>query len=102
MSTIQNLRKSLDRNWRPVCSVGGDAFSGAEFAPSPPPASYLRQGWADLPICRRLALPWSFSVPLFCEWPELCSGWLIFSPAIPQFKKAPSDCSQGLPARSLP
>ena len=35
MSTIQNLRESLDRNWRPVCSVGGDAVSGTEFAPFP-------------------------------------------------------------------
>ena len=42
MSTIQNLRKSLVRNWRPVCSVVGDAVLGAEPAPFPsplPPAS---------------------------------------------------------------
>ena len=52
MSTIQNLRKSLVRNWRPVCSVVGDAVSGAKFAPFPfplPPASCLQQGWAGLP-----------------------------------------------------
>ena len=50
MATIQNLRESLVRNWRPVCSVGGDAISGAEFAPFPlPPASYLRRGWAGVP-----------------------------------------------------
>ena len=35
MSTIQNLRNSLDRNQRPVCCVGGRGFSGAEFAPFP-------------------------------------------------------------------
>ena len=35
MSTIQNLRNSLDRNQRPVCCVGGGGFSGAEFAPFP-------------------------------------------------------------------
>ena len=42
-------RKSLVRSWRPVCSLVGDAVSGAEFAsfPSPlPPAS--RRGWAGL------------------------------------------------------
>ena len=44
MSTIQNLRKSLVRSWTPVCSLVGDAVSGAEFAPFPsPPASCL---WA--------------------------------------------------------
>ena len=41
------LRKSLDRNQGPICSVGGGGFSGAEFAPFPlPPASYLQRGWA--------------------------------------------------------
>ena len=52
-----------------------------------PPASSLRQGWASLkPVLR--ALLWTFSVPLFCERPAVCSGWLIFSLsfAVPQFK----------------
>ena len=35
-----------------------------------PPASYLQRGWQAL-LC-------SFSVPLFCEPPTVCSGWLIF------------------------
>ena len=49
MSTIQNLRKSLVRNWRPVCSVVGDAVFGAEFAPPPPPpTSRLWRGRAGL------------------------------------------------------
>ena len=54
MSTIQNLRNSLDRNWRPVGSVGEDAFSGAEFAPfpSPLPPTSGRDG----PVHHRLAL----------------------------------------------
>ena len=48
MLTIQNLRKSLVRNWRPVYSVGGDAFSGA-VCPFPlPPSSCLQRGWAGL------------------------------------------------------
>ena len=88
------LRKSLDRNRGPVCSVGGGGFSGAEFSPFPsplPPTS----SW-DGP-----ALLWSFSVPLFCEPPAVCSGRLIFL-AIPQFKKAPSDCSQSLQTGPYP
>ena len=100
MLTIQNLRKSLDRNWRPVCSVGGDAVSGAEFAPFPSP---LRPtSGRDGPVRRRLAILWSLSAPLSCEWSVVCSSHLIFSLAIPQFKKAPSNCSQGLQAWSLP
>ena len=35
MSTVQNLRKSLVRNWKPVRSLAGDALSGAEFAHFP-------------------------------------------------------------------
>ena len=48
-----------------------------------PPAS-----GGDGLVCRRLALLWSFSAPLFCEWRALCSGWLLFSLslAVPQFK----------------
>ena len=51
MSTIQNLRKSLVRNWKPVCSLVGDALSGAEFAPFRPgahlpPSSCPGGGWA--------------------------------------------------------
>ena len=47
MSTIQTLRRSLIRNWRPVCSAVGAAVLGAEPAPLPshclqPPAGL---GW---------------------------------------------------------
>ena len=85
-----------------LAACGGlpGAVSGAEFAPFPsclPPTS-----GRDGPVCRRLALLWSFSVPLFCERPVLCSGCFIFSLAIPQFNKAPSDCSQGLRAGPYP
>ena len=67
MSTIQNLRKSLVRNWKPVCSLVGDALSEAEFAPfwtgaHLPPASC--GGWASLqPASSSLVL----LSPLFCE-----------------------------------
>ena len=36
-ATKSGLRKSLDRNQGPVCSVGGGGFSGAEFTPFPSP-----------------------------------------------------------------
>ena len=65
------LRKSLDRNRGPVCGVGGGGFSGAEFSPFPSPLPPSSSG--DGP-----ALLWSFSVPLFCEPPAVCSGRLIF------------------------
>ena len=94
-STIQNLSKSLDRAQRPFCSVGGGGFSGAEFSPFPSPLPPTSSG--DGP-----ALLWSFSVPLFCEPQVVCSGQLIFSLAIPQFKRAPSNCSQGLRAGPYP
>ena len=95
MSTIQNLRKSLVRNWRPICSVVGDAVLGAEPAPFPsplPPAS----GGAG-PVCSLQALLWTCSDPLFCERPAVCSGRLIFSLLLSQslswyLRKAPSDC----------
>ena len=48
MSTVQNLRKSLVRNWRPVCSVVGDAASGAEPAPFPSPLSPASGGACEL------------------------------------------------------
>ena len=69
--------------------MGGGGVSGAEFASFPYPLPPTSSG--DGP-----ALLWSFSVPLFCKPPAVCSGGLSFSLAIPQFKKAPSDCSQGL------
>ena len=64
----------------------GDAVLGADPArfPSPlPPAS----GGAG-PVRSLRALLWTCSEPLFCEWPAVCSGRLIFSLslAIPQFK----------------
>ena len=86
MSTIQYLMRSLVRNWRPVCSALGAAVLGAEPAPFPsplPPAS--RQAG---PFRSLRPLLWTCLVPLFCERPAVCSGWLIFSLslAIPQFK----------------
>ena len=64
------LRKSLDRNRGPVCSVGEGGLSGAEFAPFPFPLPPSSSG--DGPAL------WSSSVPLFCELRAVCSGRLIF------------------------
>ena len=65
---------------------GRGAFSGAKFAPFSSPLPSDSSG--DGPVRCRLVLLWSFSVPLFCEQPAVCSGRLIFSLslAIPQFK----------------
>ena len=86
MSTIQNLSRSLIRNWRPVCSVIGAVVLGAEPAPFPSPLPPVSGGAG--PVRSLRALLWTCSVPLFCERPTVCSGRLIFSLsfAVPQFK----------------
>ena len=66
----------------PVCRVGGGGFSGAEFGPFPSPLPPTSSG--DGP-----ALLWSFSVPLFCEPPAVCSGRLIFPCSPTVLKKLP-------------
>ena len=55
-----------------ACLPGGrGGFPGAEFAPFPSPLPHSSSG--DGPALLR-----SFSVPLFCEPPAVCSGRLIF------------------------
>ena len=68
--------------------MAGDAIFGAKFAPFPTPLPPASCG-AGL-IRSQLALLWTCSDPLFCEWPAVYSGQLIFSLffAIPQFKLA--------------
>ena len=63
----------------PVCRVGGGGFSGAEFAPSPPPASYLQRGWGGSSL--------EFLSPFVLRnAPGVF--WLVnFSLALPQLKK---------------
>ena len=75
----------------------GDAVLGAEFAPFPfplPPAG--RAG----PVRSRLALLWTCSDPLFCEWLAVCLDRLRFSLsfAIPQFKLESHKSSLRLPS----
>ena len=71
-------RKSLVQSWKPVCSLVGDAVSGAEFAPFPsplPPA--FGGGWAGpLPgsssgICSVLHSGNQRVVPKFRAFPKL-------------------------------
>ena len=97
MSPIQNLRRSLVRKWRPVCSAVGAAVLGAEPAPHPPhcllPPAGLGRSAAGY-------LLWTCSVPLFCERLAVCLGRLIFSLLLSHslswyLTKAPSDCPQG-------
>ena len=98
MSAMQNLRRSLVRNWRPVCSAVGDAVLGAKPAPfsSPLPPACSGAG----PVRSLRALLWTCSVPLFCEWLAMCSGRLIFSLsfAVPQFKLVTHKNSLPLPS----
>ena len=68
MSIVQNLRKSLVRNWKPVRSLVGDALSRAEFAPfrlwlAPACSLCLVE---DGLVHSQLALLWYPLSPLFC------------------------------------
>ena len=69
MKTIQNLRTSLVRNWKPVCSLVGDALSGAEFAPFrlllAPASPFLQQGMGGSTAGYNSSLV--LLSPLFCE-----------------------------------
>ena len=103
MSTIQNVRKSLVRNWKPVCSLVGDAISGAAFVPFPstlPPAS--GRGWAGL-LPARSSLEF-LSPSRSVNGPAVSSVrvflWLIFplSLAILQFKLLSHVSSLRLPS----
>ena len=76
----------------PVCWVGGGGFSGAEFSPFPSPLPPTSNGDG--------AALWSFSVPLFCEPPAVCSSRLIF-PLSHGSKKASLRLLSGPSGRSL-
>ena len=65
MSTIQNLRESLVRDWKPACSLVGNTVSGAECAPFPSPHLLPLAGHG--PVRSRLALLWYSLSPLSRE-----------------------------------
>ena len=76
MSTIQNLRKSLVRNWKSVCSLVGDAISGAEFAPFWPLAGarLLHASGRGLASPQPASSSLVLLSPLFCEWAGCALG----------------------------
>ena len=76
----------------------GDAASGPSLPLSLPHCLLPPAG--DGLVRSRLALLWNCSVPLFCEWPAVCSAWLIFSLSlvIPQFKLLSHVSSLRLPS----
>ena len=78
----------------PVCRVGGGGFSGAEFAPFPSPCLLPPAGMGRLfsGVSQSLVLRTAGGV----------FRPVNFSLALPQFKKSPSDCSQGLLAGPHP
>ena len=78
----------------PVCQVGGGGFSGAEFAPFPPPASYLQRGWGGSPL--------EFLSPFVLRTAGGGFRPVNFSSLSPSLKISPSSCSQGLLARPYP
>ena len=78
----------------PVCRVGGGGFSGAEFAPFPSPCLLPPAGMGQLFS--------GVSQSLSFANRRQCVRTSQFFLALPQFKKAPSDCSQGLLAGPYP
>ena len=90
MSTIQNLRKSLVRNWRPVCSLVGVPSLGPSLPLSPPPC--LQRGWAGLPQASS-SLGWLTSSFVLRVAGSVC-GQVNFLNCY--LLLAPSDCPQGI------
>ena len=88
------LRKSSDKNRGLFAGWEGVASLGLSSPLSPPPASYLQRGWGGSSL--------EFLSPFV-----LRTAGGVFRPvnpslALPQFKKSPSDCSQGLLAGPHP
>ena len=88
------LRKSLDRNRGLFAGWEGVASLGLSFPLSPPPASYLQWGWGGSSL--------EFLSPFVLQTAGGVFRPVNFSLALPQFKKSPSDCSQGLLAGPHP
>ena len=113
-------QEDMVSNWEPAHSlVGDDGLWGWDcplpsgsvcHVPACLSASSRRMG----PVCSWLALLWYSLNPLFCEWARLCVKAfhgkvlsLFFSPWPSHslgcyLTLAPSDCPQGIQARSLP
>ena len=88
------LRKSLDRNWGLFAGWEGVASLGLSLPLSPPTASYLQWGWDGSSL--------EFLSPFVLRTAGGVFRPVNFSLALPQFKKSPSDCSEGLLAGPYP
>ena len=89
-----DLRKSSDRTRGRFAGWAGVASLGLSFPLAPPPASYLQRGWGGSSL--------EFLSPLVFRTTGGVFRPVNFSLALPQFKKSPSDCSQGLRAGPHP
>ena len=78
-----------------ACLPGGRGWLLWGFFPFPLPLPPTSSGDGAALLC-------SFSVPLFCEPPAVCSGRSIFLLLSHSLKKSPSDCSPGLRAGPQP
>ena len=99
MSTIQNLRKSLVRNWRPVCSLVGDA----PFPYPVPPAS--GGGWASPPQASsslEFLSPFVLRTASSVFRPVNFLSLSLSHSLSCYLLLAPSDCPQGLRAGPYP
>ena len=94
MSTIQNLRKSLDRTRGLFAGREGVASLGLSLPLSPPPVSYLQWGWAGSSL--------EFLSPFVLRTTGGVFRPVNFSLALPQFKKISLRLLSGPSGRSLP
>ena len=93
-SARSGLRKSLGRTRGLCAGWEGVASLGLSFPLVPPPASYLQRGWGGSSL--------EFLSPFVLRTAGGVFRPVNFSLTFPQFKKSPSDCSQGLLAGPHP
>ena len=96
MWTIQNLRKSLVRNWRPVCSLVGVTSLGPRLPLSPPccPWASLLPASSSLELLSPFVLRMAGSV--FGPVNFLSLSLLLSHSSSCYLMLAPSDCPQGI------
>ena len=86
-ASASRRRKSSDRNRGRLAGWEGVASLGLSLPLSPPPASFLQRGWGGSSL--------EFLSPFVLRTAGGVFRPVNFSLALPQFKKNPSDCSQG-------
>ena len=93
-SRRSGLRESSDRTRGLFAGREGVASLGLSLPLAPPPASYLQRGWGGSSL--------EFLSPFVLRTTGGVFRPVNFSLALPQFKKSPSDCSQGPRAGPYP